>query len=99
MAAARIFSYRVLWFERDGPGFKPAEAYPKQALACLASHDLPTFAGWRRGRDIEIGRAIGQIGEAEVPARKALRAARAKAPRSWFRTAGRAFPPTRASRR
>ena len=23
LAAARIFSYRVLWFEREGPGFKP----------------------------------------------------------------------------
>ena len=39
---ARIFSYRVLWFEREGLGFKPPGAYPPQALACLTSHDLPT---------------------------------------------------------
>ena len=66
LAAADIFSYRVLWFERDGQGFKPPEAYPAQALACLASHDLPTFSGWRAGRDIEIARAIGQIAEEDV---------------------------------
>jgi glycogen debranching enzyme len=74
LAAARILSYRVLWFEREGPGFKPAEAYPAQALACLASHDLPTFLGWRAGRDIEIAQAIGQLDDAQVAARKAERA-------------------------
>lgn len=73
LAAAKIFSYRVLWFEREGLGFKPATAYPPQALACLASHDLPTFMGWRAGRDIEIAQAIGQIDAAEVAARKAAR--------------------------
>ena len=69
LAAARIFSYRVLWFERDGAGFKPGDAYPGQALACLASHDLPTFMGWRQGRDIGIARAIGQIDGAQVATR------------------------------
>ena len=24
-----------------------------EALACLASHDLPTFSGWRAGRDFD----------------------------------------------
>jgi glycogen operon protein len=75
LAQAGIFSYRVLWFEREGPGFKPPELYPAQALACLASHDLPTFSGWRRGRDIEIAAAIGQMKEEDIPARRADRAA------------------------
>jgi glycogen operon protein len=73
LAAADIFSYRVLWFERDGQGFKPPGAYPNRALACLASHDLPTFTGWRAGRDIEIAHAIGQIAEEDISARKAAR--------------------------
>ena len=73
LAAARIFSYRVLWFEREGPGFKRAEAYPAQALACLASHDLPTFMGWRAGRDIAIAKDVGQISEAEADRRRAAR--------------------------
>ena len=74
LSAAKIFSYRVLWFEREGLGFRPADAYPAQALACLASHDLPTFMGWRRARDIEIARAIGQIDEAQAAERKQVRA-------------------------
>ena len=74
LADANIFSYRVLWFERDGSGFKPPQAYPAQALACLASHDLPTLSGWRAGRDIAIARAIGQIGEEEIAPRMAERA-------------------------
>jgi glycogen debranching enzyme len=74
---AGIFSYRVLWFEREGAGFKPPSAYPAQALACLASHDLPTFSGWRRGRDIEIAQRLGQIGDDDGAARKAARAVEA----------------------
>lgn len=73
LAAAQILSYRVLWFEREGLGFKPAEAYPARALACLASHDLPTFLGWRKGRDIEIAQAVGQLAPAQVPVRMAER--------------------------
>ncbi len=77
LAAANIFSYRVLWFEREGQGFKPPASYPARALACLASHDLPTFTGWRAGRDIEIAHAIGQVAAADVPARMAARATEA----------------------
>jgi glycogen operon protein len=65
----------VLWFEREGDGFRPPASYPPQALACLASHDLPTFSGWRAGRDIEIGEAISQITGEDVARRKAARAA------------------------
>jgi glycogen debranching enzyme len=75
LARAGIFSYRVLWFEREGAGFKQPDSYPAQALSCLASHDLPTFSGWRAGRDIEIARAIGQLAGEDIPARKAARAA------------------------
>jgi glycogen debranching enzyme len=73
LAAAEIFSYRVLWFEREGQGFKPPGNYPARALACLASHDLPTFSGWRAGRDIEIAHAIGQLAAESIPLRKTMR--------------------------
>lgn len=75
LAAAQILSYRVLWFERDGAGFQPAGHYPRLALSCLASHDLPTFMGWRQARDIEIDRELGHI---DKPAEAQRRAARAK---------------------
>ena len=74
LAAAMIFSYRVLWFEREGLGFKPGDAYPRRALACLASHDLPTFMGWRAGRDIEIAQEIGQISPAQAIEQMKVRA-------------------------
>ena len=75
LSDADIFSYRVLWFEREGQGFTPPGRYPEKALACLASHDLPTVSGWRAGRDIAIARALGQIGEQEVAGRNVERAA------------------------
>ncbi len=61
LAAANILSYRVLWFERDGPAFKPPSAYPRLALTCLSSHDLPPFKGWRQGRDIAIERELALV--------------------------------------
>ena len=68
--AAAILSYKVLWFEREGAGFKPPQSYPPRSLACLASHDLPTFMGWRRGRDITIDTDLGLIGAAEATHRQ-----------------------------
>ena len=63
MEAANILSYRILFFERgkDG-GFLPPEDYPGKALACLSTHDLPTFLGWWAGRDIELRAQFDLIG-------------------------------------
>jgi 4-alpha-glucanotransferase len=46
LAARRILSYRLLWFE-DRP---PAE-YRADSLAALTTHDLPTLAGIWEGSD------------------------------------------------
>ena len=73
LAAANIFSYRVLWFEREGKGFKPPHAYPANALTCLASHDLPTFSGWRAARDVDIDLELGRISEADTAVRRSER--------------------------
>jgi glycogen operon protein len=51
LAESNILSYRVLWWERDGERFLAPERYPPLSVSCLSSHDLPTFAGWRQGRD------------------------------------------------
>ncbi|RUM20702.1 4-alpha-glucanotransferase [Rhizobium vallis] len=51
--AAQILSYRILSYEQDEKGFKPADAYPVLALACISTHDHQTLAGWWRGADIK----------------------------------------------
>lgn len=73
LAQANILSYRVLWWERDGDKFLPPENYPPLSVSCLSSHDLPTFAGWRHGRDIEIRRAAGQLDNAAAAASSVAR--------------------------
>jgi 4-alpha-glucanotransferase len=64
MRALEIQSYRVFFFEKEKDGFFIApEKYPRQALACLTTHDLHTLAGWWSGHDIERRRDIGMIEE------------------------------------
>jgi 4-alpha-glucanotransferase len=48
-----MLSYRVLWFES-----KPPAAYPKQALAAVTTHDLPTIAGVWTGSDLQKQRDL-----------------------------------------
>lgn len=61
-----LWTYRVMQFERDHSGaFKPPSEYPSQALATFNTHDLPTFRGWREGRDLSVRRALGLAGESE----------------------------------
>lgn len=61
MAAANVFSYRVLFFEQDGEtgAFLPPDAYPALALAVAGSHDLPTLRGWWEARDIALKERLG----------------------------------------
>ena len=60
LAAHRILSYRVLWFESDVPA-----RYPRQALAAVTTHDLPTITGLWTGADLAELRAVGVKANAE----------------------------------
>ena len=73
MAHANILSYRVLWFEKDGERFRPPNLYPPLSVSCLSLHDLPTFIGWRRGRDIEIQHEMGKLEPEEIAAAREAR--------------------------
>ncbi len=75
MDAADILSYRVMWFERNGPEFKPAQAYPRKSLACVTTHDLPTIAGWWQGEDIREKEELGLITREAAEAARNERAA------------------------
>ena len=60
MDAADIFSYRILFFERDRDGaFVPPDRYPEKALATSGTHDLPPFAQWYAGADIDVRAGLG----------------------------------------
>ena len=47
LAARRVLSYRVTWFESEPPA-----RYPRLALAAATTHDLPTIAGLWTGSDV-----------------------------------------------
>lgn len=58
--AAGVLSYRVFYFERNPDGsWKPPDQYPRQALAVVATHDLPTLAGFWVGEDLAVRRRLG----------------------------------------
>lgn len=62
MEAAGLLGYRVFYFEREPDGsFRKPGSYTPQALACLATHDLPPLAGWWLGMDIETRERLGKL--------------------------------------
>jgi 4-alpha-glucanotransferase len=63
MARMNILSYRILLFERHDHGYIAPEHYPREALVCLSTHDLPTFRGWWRGDDVAIRRDFRLISD------------------------------------
>jgi 4-alpha-glucanotransferase len=67
LAAERILSTRVLWFE---PG--PPAGYPALSLAAVTTHDLPTVRGLWTGSDLEEQRRVGVV--PNVAGTEALRA-------------------------
>jgi 4-alpha-glucanotransferase len=75
-----LWSYLVLIFERgyDG-GFRSPQDYRRNALVTFDTHDLPSFAGWMTGHDLEAKRNLGldpgESFEARAHAWNELRAA------------------------
>jgi 4-alpha-glucanotransferase len=49
-----VLSYRLMWFENVPPA-----RFPKQALAAVTTHDLPTIAGLWTGSDLRAQRELG----------------------------------------
>ena len=57
---------RVLWFERKGTEVLPPAAYPPMSVACVATHDLATLAGWWAGADIAERLSLGLLKPAKA---------------------------------
>lgn len=64
--ARGVLGMRVMPFEADGDRLKPPASYDAQAAAMTGTHDLPTIAGWWRGRDIQLNRELGRAAADEA---------------------------------
>ncbi|WP_051808481.1 4-alpha-glucanotransferase [Actinoplanes subtropicus] len=55
----------VLWFTRDydepEQGYLPAAKYPRNALATISTHDLPTARGFLTGEQVRVRARLGQL--------------------------------------
>jgi 4-alpha-glucanotransferase len=59
-----VHGTRALWFEREANGqFRSPRGWDRNAVAMTSTHDLPTIAGWWKGRDIDIRSEFGRLGE------------------------------------
>lgn len=88
LESAAVLSYRVAWFERDGARFRPPGSYPRLAAACVATHDLPTLAGWWAGDDIAERHALGLLDDAQAHGERGARAVEKRAFVDALRDAG-----------
>lgn len=73
MHAADILSYRLLYFSQDERGeYVSPRRYPASAVVAIGTHDLATFAGFWRGRDLDVRTELGLYPsrEFEIAARK-----------------------------
>ena len=68
LASEKILSYRLVWFEKTAPA-----RYPREALAAVTTHDLPTVAGLWSDFDLEAQKALGlspnEAGTREIKSR------------------------------
>lgn len=65
MRQRRLLSYRIFYFERQLDGsFVLPHAFPREAFACLATHDLPTLRGWWCCSDVAARKALGFASDA-----------------------------------
>ena len=65
----------VLWFTRDDDdpdgGYRPAARYPRNALASISTHDLPTAAGFLAGEQVRVRAELGQLAGSVADERRA----------------------------
>ena len=62
-----VLSYRLLYFEQDAERhFKPPQAYPRDALVAVSTHDLATLAGWWAVLDLHERMTLALFPNAQV---------------------------------
>ena len=61
MALRRIFSSRIVAFERDGLRLRAPERYPRDALASFSTHDLAPLAAAWRSDEVDLRQRLGRV--------------------------------------
>lgn len=61
MQRRRIHAYKVFFFEGDKAGLSFLRRWPQAALACVATHDMPTFTGWWEAADLDLRQELGML--------------------------------------
>jgi len=56
-----ILGTSVLWFEREGDGFRPPEHYRRSLLATVNTHDLPPTAGYLADEHVALRARLGLL--------------------------------------
>jgi 4-alpha-glucanotransferase len=60
LADVGVLSYRLLYFEREQDGaFRRPDAYPRQALVAIGTHDLPTLPAYWAAADVALKLRLG----------------------------------------
>lgn len=73
-AARGVLGIDVLMFTRDAQGaFLPPAQWRASAVATTTTHDLPTLAGWKIGRDLDWRQRLGTGGAVDRQAEGAQR--------------------------
>lgn len=73
-----VLSYRLLYFEREGEGFKAPADYPRDAVVAISTHDLPTLAGWWSAHDLRTRFELGMFPGPELFEQQVLERAQEK---------------------
>ncbi|MFT4051439.1 MAG: 4-alpha-glucanotransferase [Microbacterium sp.] len=61
LSARGILGTSVLWFEREGDGFRPPEHYRRSLLATVNTHDLPPTAGYLADEHVALRARLGLL--------------------------------------
>jgi len=61
LASRGVLGTSVLWFEREGEGFRPPEQYRRSLLATVNTHDLPPTAGYLADEHVALRARLGLL--------------------------------------
>jgi glycogen operon protein len=88
LARSEILGTRVMPFEREGATLRPPSTYPRLAVTCAATHDLPSLAAWWAGDDVAERQRIGLLPASEIDRAMAERTAEKRVWTSALKAAG-----------